>query len=96
MMMAESDEHWIPVETNSKKDKETNSKKLKETNAKRTKETNAKAQALPMFSSLPKLSLPQKEGTIGNVVFVSAERATVWFSPFFAQEKLEEVSQVIC
>ena len=94
MMMAEADEHWIPVETNSKKDKETNSEKLKETNAK--KETNATEQALPMFSSLPKLSLPQKEGTIGNVVFVSAERATVWFSPFFAQEKLEEVSQVYC
>ena len=96
MLMAEADEHWIPVETITKKDKETNSQKLKETNAKKTKETDAKEQALPMFSSLPKLSLPHKEGTIGNVVFVSAEGATVWFSPFFAQEKLEEVSQVIC
>ena len=96
MLMAEADEHWIPVETNTKKDKETNSKKPQETNAKKTKETDAKEQALPMFSSLPKLSLPHKEGTIGNVVFVSAERATVWFSPFFAQEKLEEVSQVCC
>ena len=86
----------IELSWTAKKDKETNSKKLKETNAKKTKETNAKAQALPMFSSLPKLSLPQKEGTIGNVVFVSAEGASVWFSPFFAQEKLEEVSQVYC
>ena len=94
--MAEADEHWIPVETKTKKDKETNSKKPQETNAKKTKETNAKEQALPMFSALPMLSLPHKEGTIGSVVFVSSERATVWFSPFFAQEKLEEVSQVIC
>ena len=46
-----------------------------------------------MFSSLPRLALLEEVRTTGNVVFVSPE-ARIWFSPLWAQEKLEEVSQV--
>ena len=44
-----------------------------------------------MFSSLPRLALLEEVRTTGNVVFVSPE-ARIWFSPLWAQEKLEEVS----
>ena len=46
-----------------------------------------------MFSSLPRLALLEEVRTTGNVVFVSPE-GRIWFSPLWAQEKLEEVSQV--
>ena len=52
-----------------------------------------KEDAPVMFSSLPRLALLDEVRTTGNVVFVSPE-ACIWFSPLWAQEKLEEVTQV--
>ena len=52
-----------------------------------------KEEAPVMFSSLPRLALLDEVRTTGNVVFVSPE-ACIWFSPLWAQEKLEEVTQV--
>ena len=57
------------------------------------KKPNPEEDALVMFSSLPRLALLEEVRTTGNVVFVSPE-ARIWFSPLWAQEKLEEVSQV--
>ena len=54
---------------------------------------NPKEDTPLMFSSLPGLALLEEVRTTGNVVFVSPE-ARIWFSPLWAQEKLEEVSQV--
>ena len=54
---------------------------------------NPKEDAPVMFSSLPRLALLDEVRTTGNVVFVSPE-ACIWFSPLWAQEKLEEVTQV--
>ena len=51
-----------------------------------------KEEAPVMFSSLPRLALLDEVRTTGNVVFVSPE-ACIWFSPLWAQEKLEEVTQ---
>ena len=53
----------------------------------------SKEEAPLMFSSLPRLALLDEVRTTGNVVFVSPE-ACIWFSPLWAQEKLEEVTQV--
>jgi len=53
-----------------------------------------KEEAPVMFSSLPRLALLDEVRTTGNVVFVSPE-ACIWFSPLWAQEKLEEVTQII-
>ena len=52
----------------------------------------SKEEAPLMFSSLPRLALLDEVRTTGNVVFVSPE-ACIWFSPLWAQEKLEEVTQ---
>ena len=54
---------------------------------------NPKEDSPLMFSSLPRLALLEYVRTTGNVVFVSPE-ARIWYSPLWAQEKLEEVSQV--
>ena len=54
---------------------------------------NSKEEAPLMFSSLPRLALLDEVRTTGNVVFVSPD-ACIWFSPLWAQEKLEEVTQV--
>ena len=54
---------------------------------------NPKEDSPLMFSSLPRLALLEEVRTTGNVVFVSPE-ARIWFSPLWAQDKLEEVSQV--
>ena len=49
-----------------------------------------KEDAPVMFSSLPRLALLDEVRTTGNVVFVSPE-ACIWFSPLWAQEKLEKL-----